>query len=100
MRNVENPFFGALQLSNIYYHYTPLSVYYLGVVNSAQLHHGDNEPTDYMHFDPYGKRVTGKESNNFASHIMKTLDELSLLHNADCAGELDISFCNCSEQKR
>ncbi len=93
------PFFGESQPGDTYY-YTPMSIYNLGVINTAHIHHSDNEPKDHMHCHIYSKGVAGKGSKNVALLIMKTLDGLNLLQKDDCGEELNIIFDNCSGQKK
>ncbi len=47
-QNLEMPCFGVNQPGDTYY-FTPLSVYYLGVVNCAQVHFGNTESKDHIH---------------------------------------------------
>ncbi len=77
-----------------------MSVYNLGVVNSALIHDGDEEPMDHMHCHVYDEGIAGKGSNNIASFIMKTLKNLNLLKNDESGGELKFVFDNCSGQNK
>ncbi len=98
-QNMELPFVDETQTGDTYY-YTPMIVYNLGVVNSAHIHDGDEEPNDHMHCHVYDKGIAGKGSNNVASLIMKTLENLHHLKNDDSGGELNIVFDNCSGQNK
>ncbi len=82
------------------YYYTQMSVYNLGVVNSAQIHGGDNEPNDHMSCHMYNEGVARKSSNNVASHIMKTFKILSLLNDWQPGEELNIIFDTCLVQRQ
>ncbi len=93
------PFFGSSQPGDTYY-YTPMSVYNLGVVNTAHIHHSNHEPIDHMHCHVYSKGVAGKGSNNVASLIIKTLDGLNLLRKDDCVGSSTLLLDNCSGQNK
>ncbi len=70
-QDMEGPFFGKT-LTGDTYHYTLMSVYNCVVINSVNIHEGDDEPKD-MHCHVYNEGVIGNSSNNFASLIMKTL---------------------------
>ncbi len=87
-QNMELPFSSETQQGHTYY-YTPMSVYNPGVVNSAHIHDGDEDPKDYMHYHVYDEGITGKDSNSVASLIMKTLENLHLLENDDSSRELN-----------
>ncbi len=98
-QNMEVPFYGKTQLSETYC-YKPMSVYKLGVVNSAHLHDRADDPKDHMCCHVYDECVTGKGCNTISSVTIKTLQGLDLLKNDQSSSELNIIVDNCSGQNK
>ncbi len=76
-----------------------MSVYNLGIVNSAYINQEEDEPKDHMHSHLFVNDVAGQGSNNVASLIMKTLESLGLLNDEQPGAEQNIIFDNFLGQK-
>ena len=99
-QNMEMPAFNASQPGETYY-YSPLSVYNLGVVNSAHVANEDyDNPYEHLHAHVYHKGQGQKGGNNVASLILKTLKSQGIMKENEIGGELNIIFDNCSGQNK
>ncbi len=81
------------------YHFSPLSVFNLGVVNHAHIYN-DGCVSEHLHCQVYHEGVGKKGANNVASLIIKTLQQLNILRDDSVGGELNIIFDNCLGQNK
>ena len=95
-QNMQLPWFGENQPGETYY-YTPLNVYNLGVVNTAEnkLH----KIKDKLYAHVYTEAGGAKGGNNVSLLIMKTLKILGW-DNIETGKELNIVFDNCPGQNK
>jgi hypothetical protein len=89
-QNMAMPWFGADQPGEVYY-YTPMSIYNLGVVDTARVKTTDPIP-DRLYAHVYHEGQGAKGSDNVASLIMKTLKTLGWLDQICPGHELNIVF--------
>ncbi len=97
-QNVELPVCNKEQPSCTYY-FSPLSIFYLGVVNHAHVYN-DGCVSKHLHCHLYHVGVGKKGANNVASLIVKTLGQLNLLRKDSVGGELNVTFNNCLGQNK
>ncbi len=71
-QTIKVPCFGKNQLVDMYYS-TPISVYNLGIINSAHVHEGDSPPKENFHCHVFEEDDIRNGSNNIDSLIMKTV---------------------------
>ncbi len=97
-QNMELPVYNQVQ-PGVTYHYSPLSVYNLGIINHAH-EYPNGEVKEHMYVHVYHKGVGKKGANNVASLIMKMLRRLNRLCKDSAGGELNIIVDNCSGQNK
>ena len=96
-QNMEIPSFKSSQ-PGVTYYYSPLSIYNLGVVDTAREFKGEHK--DHMFCHVYHEGIGAKGANNVCSLIVKTLNKMGLLVDGETAEELNIIFDNCSCQNK
>jgi hypothetical protein len=100
-QNMEMPWLGKAQPGDAYY-YTPLHVYNLGIIDSAQprIYDEIEDASDHRFAHVYHEGTGAKGSNNVASLIIKTVHRLKWLKSEEEGYELNIVFDNCKGQKK
>ena len=99
-QNMDMPAFNSNQPGETYY-YSPLSVYNLGVVNTAHVIDNDHlNPEEHLHAHVYHKGQGLKGGNSVASLLMQTLRTENILREGERGGELNVIFDNCSGQNK
>ncbi len=76
-----------------------MSVFNLSFVDHAQVYN-DRWVSEHLHCHAYQEGVDKKGAKNIASLLVKTLQQLNLLHKESVGGELNIIFNNCLGQNK
>jgi hypothetical protein len=97
-QDMELPSYNSEQPGCTYY-FSPLTVFNLGVVNHAHAYN-DGRVSEHMHAHLNHEGVGKKGTNNVASLIVKTLQQLNIFREDSVGGELNIKFDNCSGQNK
>ena len=98
-QNMEMPAFNQHQPGETYY-YSPLSVYNLGVVDTAHMESSSSDPCEHMHAHVYHQGVGKKGGNNVASLLLHTMKLRGLLREGEPGAEFNCIFDNCGGQNK